>query len=101
MAAGIGVIAGCGGTVRDAVEQFKAGKLQTADEPNAPRHAGTADPSSARSGQFATGAGPGMGQGPGAGGGRGMGRGMGRGQGRGQGGGGMGRGRGRGRDRGA
>ena len=33
-AAGIAVIVGCGGTVADAVEQFKAGQLNAASEPS-------------------------------------------------------------------
>jgi len=104
-AAGIGVITGCSGVARDAVEQFKAGRLQTADAPNVAPHSGMggASPSPAGGpGQPNTGnipgGGPGMGQGLGGGGGRGMGRGMGRGGGMGRGrGGGMGRGGGRGR----
>ena len=109
-AAGIGVIPGCSGAVRDAVEQFKAGQFNTASEPNVASHSGMpgAPPASQDqpmpSQQPPTpGGGMGMGRGPGGGGGggggrgmgRGMGKGMGRGQGRGQGGGGMGQGRGR------
>jgi len=112
-AAGIGVIPGCSGTVRDAVEQLKAGQLNTTSEPTVARHSGMADVPSAPQGQpmpgqqspmpgggMGMGRGPGGGGGGGGGGGRGMGRGMGRGggQGRGQGGGGMGQGRGRGMD---
>jgi predicted Fe-Mo cluster-binding NifX family protein len=106
-AAGIGVIAGCSGSVRNAVEQFKAGQLRPADEPNVASHSGMPDtpsppaggpgPSQARP---TPGRGMGMGSGGGGGGGgRGKGRGMGKGMGRGrqQGGGGMGRGRGGGR----
>ena len=105
-AAGIGVITGCSGAVRDAVEQFKAGQLNTAGEPNVASHSGMADtPSPSQDqpmpSQQAPMPGGGMGMGRGSGG-RGMGRGMGkgRGQGRGQGGGGMGQGRGQGRDMG-
>ncbi|MBN1513280.1 MAG: NifB/NifX family molybdenum-iron cluster-binding protein [Phycisphaerae bacterium] len=97
-AANIGVIVGCAGTVRSAVEQFAAGRLQSVDAPNVPGHAGMgasagpvppqAPPPSANQ----PGAGPGSGQGMG----RGMGRGQGRGMGRGGGGGGMGGGGGRG-----
>ena len=104
-AAGIGVIPGCSGTVRDAVEQFKSGQLNTTSEPNVASHSGMADapppsqdqPMPAQQSPMPDG-GMGMGRGPGGGGGmgRGMGKGMGRGQGRGQGGGGMGQGRGRG-----
>lgn len=106
-AAGIGVIPGCSGSVRHAVERFKAGQLRPAGEPNVASHSGMADPSSPSVGAPAPsqpwpmpGTGTGMGRGPGGGGGgsgrgRGMGKGMGRG--RGQGGGGMGQGRGQGR----
>jgi len=112
-AAGIGVIPGCSGAVRDAVEQFKAGQLNTASEPNVASHSGMAGAPFASPDQSAPsqqspmpGGGMGMGRGRGGGGGgrgmgRGMGKGMGRGQGRGQGGGGLGQGRGRGRDIGA
>lgn len=98
-AAGIGVITGCSGAVRDAIEQFKAGQLNTASAANVASHSGmTGTPPSSPS-QPGLGGGPGMGQGPGGGGGmgRGMGKGTGggRGQGRGRGGGGMGQGRGR------
>ncbi len=61
-----------GGTVRDAVEAFKAGKLLPVAVPNAQAGAGT-------------GAGQGMGMGRGIGRGRGMGRGLGRGRGMGHG----------------
>ena len=83
-AAGIGVIPGCSGTVRDAVERFKAGQLNTASEPNVASHSGMADmPSPSQDqptpGQQAPMSGGGMGMGRGAGGGgRGMGRGMGK-----------------------
>ena len=109
-AAGIGVIPGCSGTVRDAVEQFKAGQLSPASEPNVASHSGMAggpSPSPDQSGPGGPapmgGGGMGPGRGAGGGGGRGMGQGMGRGrgQGRGQGGGGMGQGRGQGRGRSA
>lgn len=87
-AAGIGVIIGCAGTVRDAVQQFTAGRLRPIDGPIVPGHSG-----------LGAGAGPAQGPAPwpagGAGPGRGMGRGRRRGMGRGRRGG-MGRGRGRG-----
>jgi predicted Fe-Mo cluster-binding NifX family protein len=95
-AAGIGVIVGCAGTVRDVAEQFKAGQLRPADQPNVPGHAGMTGlggpspaPPMPQQGM------PGPGQGMGMGRGRGKGRGMGRGRG-GGGGGGMGGGRGQG-----
>ena len=105
-AAGIGIIPGCSGIVRDAVERFKAGQLQTASDPNVAAHFGMADsPSPSVSAPPPSPPRPmprgGMGMGRGSGGegggrgmGRGMGKGMGRGRGRGQGGGGMGSGRG-------
>lgn len=69
--AGIKVITGVSGKVKDAVQGYKSGKLQPGSQPNVPDHFG-------------------MGATPGMGGDFGMGRGMGRG-------GGMGRGRGMGR----
>ena len=101
-AAGIGVIPGCSGTVRDAVERFKAGQLNTASEPTVASHSGMADVPSASQDQPMPGQQSpmpggrmGMGRGPG-GGGRGMGRGGGQGRGRGDGG--MDKGRGRATD---
>ena len=97
-AAGIGIIIGCGGTVADVVEQFKAGQLNAAGEPNVASKFGTAGAQGPVQNQPAglqqppmTGGGMGMGRG--GGGGRGMGQGGGGGMGRG-GGGGMGRGMG-------
>jgi predicted Fe-Mo cluster-binding NifX family protein len=95
-AAGISVIVGCAGTVRDVVEQFTAGQLTPTDQPNVAGHAGMSDPSRPTPDPLAppqTAPGPGGGTGMGRG--RGMGRGMGRGRGRG---GGQGMGRGGGRD---
>jgi predicted Fe-Mo cluster-binding NifX family protein len=99
-AAGIEVVPGCSGAVREVVERFKAGQLRPAREPSVASHSGMADPSSALGGPPGPVGGAGMG--PGSGGGRGMGRDMGKGMGRGSGqgrgrGSGMGRGRGRGR----
>jgi predicted Fe-Mo cluster-binding NifX family protein len=94
-AAGIQVIVGLSGTVRDAIQQFQAGRLQPAQQPSVTNHFGTSsgfqqdqassaaetsspptdDPSGARPGR-------GMGRG-GTGRGRGMGRRRGQGQGRG------------------
>jgi predicted Fe-Mo cluster-binding NifX family protein/ferredoxin len=101
--AGIQVIVGVSGTVRNAVEQFKAEAFSSASGPNVASHFGVnaapAEPTA--TGQPMTGpAGQGGGMGLGMGGGRGMGRGMGggRGMGRGMGrGGGMGRGMGGGK----
>jgi predicted Fe-Mo cluster-binding NifX family protein len=107
-AAGIEVIVGCSGLVQDVVEQFKAGRLDAAAEPNVAGHFGTGNP--ALDNQVAspqqplatetaqqppvTGMGMGRGGGRRGGMGRGMGRGGGggRGMGRGMGGGGMGAG---------
>jgi len=96
--AGIQVIVGVSGPVRNAVEQFKTGAFSSASGPNVASHFGV---NAAPAGPTATGqsgAGPmdqapGAGMGFGMGGGRGMGRGMGRG-------GGMGRGMGKGIGRG-
>lgn len=40
-AAGIDVVVGCDGTVREAVERFKAGQLHAAASPNVTNHSGT------------------------------------------------------------
>jgi predicted Fe-Mo cluster-binding NifX family protein len=69
-AAGVNIITGVSGTVREAVEKFKSGQLQKIATPTAPMG-------------FGTGGGYGMGMGMGRGGGRGKGQGMGRGMGRG------------------
>jgi predicted Fe-Mo cluster-binding NifX family protein len=98
-AAGIGVVVGCSGTVRDVVEGYKSGQFATADQPNVGSHFGmpatppdSASPGGAVQPAPGSGQGPGGGRGMGGGGGRGMGgggRGMG-GGGRGMGGGGRG-----------
>jgi len=94
LAAGIDVIVGCLGIVKDLIEQYKAGKLGTTAGPNVPGQFGLAD----RPGGSTAALPPGSGfmGGVGRGRGRGMGGGMGRGMGRGMGGG-MGRGKGGGR----
>jgi predicted Fe-Mo cluster-binding NifX family protein/ferredoxin len=103
-AAGLGVIVGCSGTVRNVVENFKAGRYSATEQPNVASHFGSAAASNVSNGpppeaQSPTdftpgvGMGRGMGRGGGGGGGMGMGRGMGRGGGGGRG---MGRGMGRG-----
>ena len=71
-AAGVEVIVGATGSVKEAVEQYKSGRFQATAQPNVPSH-------------FGMGGSGGMG--PGFGMGRGMGRSMGRGMGRGMGGG--------------
>lgn len=81
-AAGVEVLVGISGTVEEAVQEYKSGKLRSATQPNAPPH-------------FGMGMGQGQPMGPGPGMGGGMGRGMG-----GRKGGGMGRGMGRGRGQG-
>ncbi len=85
-AAGIEVIIGCSGTAADVIEQFKAGQLSAAGQPNVASKSGMAGAPSPVPDQQA-----GLQQPPITGGGMGMGRGMGGGMGRG-GGGGMGRG---------
>ncbi len=97
-AAGLTVVVGCSGTVREAVENFKAGRYSHAEQPNVAGHFGASSPASADTSAFAS---TRMGMGTGTGRGMGMGRGqrggMGHGMGRGGGGGAqMGRGRGRG-----
>jgi predicted Fe-Mo cluster-binding NifX family protein len=100
-AAGIGVVVGCAGTVRQVVAQFQAGQLQPAPTANVPGHSGLGQPGGNPPGlagpapipPVGPGMGRGMGRGRGMGGCGGMGGGRGQG-GRGQGGGGGGRGRG-------
>ncbi len=83
-AAGINIIVGCSGIIREVIQQFRQGNLASATQPNVPAHAGAgvssggaqySDP------DFSQGLGRGMGRGIG------MGRGMGMGRGRGMGGG--------------
>jgi len=96
--AGIQVIVGVSGPVRNAVEQFKTGVLSSASGPSVASHFGanTAPAGPTQTGQPEIGPiGQGGGMGSGMGGGGGMGRGMGGGRGMGRGGG-MGRGMGRG-----
>jgi len=106
--AGIQVIVGVSGVVRNAVEQFKTGAFSSASGPNVASHFGVntapADPTATgqpmtgpvgQGGAMGSGMGGGRGMGRGMGGGRGMGKGMGRGGGMGRGmggGGGMGKG---------
>jgi predicted Fe-Mo cluster-binding NifX family protein len=98
-AAGIAVVSGCSGPVRDVIERFNAGQLEIATQPNVASHAGAAGtPAYSQEQPMPSpqqpGGGGGRGMGRGCGGGKGMGRGRGRGMGRGCGGGGQGRGRG-------
>jgi predicted Fe-Mo cluster-binding NifX family protein/ferredoxin len=81
--AGIQVIVGVSGNIRNAVEQFKAGRFASADSPNVQSHFGVS--SEQQADQMFSGSGnPGIGN-PGAGMGRGGGRGRGMGGGRGMG----------------
>jgi len=83
-AAGIQVIVGVSGTVKDAIEKYKKGELQPSSQASVPGHFGTGGTTPT------PGSTPGMGMFPGMGGGRGMGRGGGAGAGGGMGGGMMG-----------
>jgi predicted Fe-Mo cluster-binding NifX family protein len=74
-AAGVEVIVGVMGSVKEAVEQYKAGKFQPIAQPNVPSHFGLGEGG-------AVGPGFGIRRGTGRGMGRGMGRSMGRGSGR-------------------
>ncbi len=69
-AAGIQIISGVSGKIREAIQGFKSGRFQASAQPGVPAH-------------FGMGSTPGMGMGSGMGTGRGMGRGMGCGRGRG------------------
>ncbi len=88
-AAGIEVIIGCSGAAEDVVEQFKAGQLNAAGQPNVASKSGISDAQGSVANQpegglqqpAMTGRGMGMGRGMGQGGGGGMGRGGGRGMG--------------------
>jgi predicted Fe-Mo cluster-binding NifX family protein/ferredoxin len=84
-AAGIQVIVGVSGKVRDAVEQFKTGGLSNTSAPNVASHFGMGQGASSSGMEIGRGMGQGMGRGMGQGMGRGMGQGMGRGMGRGMG----------------
>lgn len=91
-AAGLKVVTGVSGPVREAVQQYKDGQLQPAEKPNVANHAGLQVGPSQNQRPWLQGAPEaGFGMGRGMGGGRGMGRGCGMGGGRGMGGG-MGRG---------
>ena len=68
-AAGIEMITGASGSVKDTIESYRAGKLKASTQPNVPDHFG-----------MGGGMGGGMGRGMGGGRGKGMGRGMGKGR---------------------
>jgi len=98
-AAGVQVVVGVGGTVREAVEAFQSGGFSTTAQPNVADHFGIGGAAGGPSGAVPQAAGSSGGaRGMGAGGGRGMGRGMGGGRGMGRG---MRGGRGMGRGMGA
>ncbi len=84
-AAGIQVIVGVSGTVKDAIEKYKKGELQPSSQASVSSHFGTGGISSTPGMTPGMGTFPGMGGGTGRGGGRGMGRGGGAGAGRGMG----------------
>jgi predicted Fe-Mo cluster-binding NifX family protein/ferredoxin len=92
-AAGIEVIVGVSGKVRDVVEQFKSGLYSTTQAPNVVSHFGMGNGANPAFMDNTQSPGQQIVMGRGIGGGRGMGRGMGRGKGRG-----MGRGMGSGQD---
>jgi len=81
-AAGIEMITGASGKVKDVIESYRAGKLKASSQPNVPDHFGMGG---GGGGGMGGGMGRGMGRGMGGGMGRGMGKGMGRGMGRGMG----------------
>ena len=78
--AGIKIITGVSGKIKDAIEAYKAGTYQSAQQANVPDHYGAGGSPGAGGGM-----GGGMGRGMGMGGGRGMGKGMGKGRGMGMG----------------
>ncbi len=85
-AAGVELVVGLTGTVRNAIEEYKKGNLKPTTDPNVGDHYGTGGAGSMGDTQGqAFGRSMGMGRGMGTGGGRGMGRGMGMGGGRGMG----------------
>jgi predicted Fe-Mo cluster-binding NifX family protein len=87
-AAGVNVIAGVSGKVKDAIQMYKDGKVQATGGPNVASHfgtSGTVDPGMGTGGSPVMGASMAPGMGMGAGMGRGMGGGMGRGMGMGAG----------------
>jgi predicted Fe-Mo cluster-binding NifX family protein len=87
-AAGVNVIVGVSGSIREAIERYKKGELSPTDQANVPDHYGmgmggsqTPFPGGGMGGGMGRGMGGGMGRGMGGGMGRGMGGGMGRGMG--------------------
>jgi predicted Fe-Mo cluster-binding NifX family protein len=76
-ASGIEMVTGASGTVRDAVEQYKSGRLQQTSRPTVPEYSGLGGAGAGAGAGARMGGGRGMGRGGGRGGGRGMGGGMG------------------------
>jgi predicted Fe-Mo cluster-binding NifX family protein len=83
-AAGIEMITGASGKVKDVLESYRAGKLKASSQPNVPDHFGMGGGGGGMGGGMGRGMGGGMGRGMGGGMGRGMGGGMGRGMGKGR-----------------
>jgi predicted Fe-Mo cluster-binding NifX family protein len=77
----ISIVTGASGTISDAIEQYKSGRLQAAPAASGAPAAGMPATGMPASGMPGAGMGRGMGRGGGRGGGRGMGGGMGRGMG--------------------
>ena len=80
-AAGIEIVTGASGTVSDAVEQYKSGRLQQTESPTVPEYSGRGGAGVGAGAGAGAGMVGGRGMGRGGGGGRGMGGGMGRGMG--------------------
>lgn len=79
-AAGINIMVGCSGIIREVIQQFRQGNLTSATQPNVPAHAGAGASSGGTQYSdpgFTQGLGRGMGQGMGMGRGMGMGGGAG------------------------
>lgn len=79
--AGVKIITGVSGNIRDAIEGYKAGTYQAAQQANVPDHYGAGGSPSTGTTVPGMGGGVGRGMGRGMGGGRGMGKGMGKGRG--------------------
>ena len=73
-AAGIGIMVGCSGVIREVIERYRTGGLSPSNQPNVSDHFGTFGDSA---GAYRSGQGRGSGRGMGMGRGRGMGRGLG------------------------
>jgi predicted Fe-Mo cluster-binding NifX family protein len=95
-AAGVEVVTGCSGSVREVIEHYKVGEAQPSGQANVAEHFGTSESPERQAALSQDGSLPPAREGRDMGRGQGMGRGMGRGRGRG-----MGRGGGDGKGRGA